>query len=153
MYWITDEWVETEQTEDLIIEYVAAKKYAKVFPDPENASAIEALKKRGVNVRKVTKGKGSVVFGINTVRELLKQNRLRINTKCIKVIESFEKYSYKESRGNNTPDELPAHDFSDPLDAIRYALVTDDGSSSSFSGPKVFYPQSRSKAINFNKFS
>jgi len=153
VYWVTDEWVETEQTEDLIIEYVAAKKYAKVFPDPENASAIEALKKRGVNVRKVTKGNGSVVFGINTVRELLKQNRLRINTKCIKVIESFEKYSYKESRGNNTPDELPAHDFSDPLDAIRYALVTDDGSSSSFSGPKVFYPQSRSKAINFNKFS
>lgn len=156
-YWITDEWVETEQTEDLVTEYVAAKKYAKVYPDPENASAIDAMKKRGINVRKVTKGKGSVVFGINAVRELLKQNRLRINKRCIKVIESFEKYSYQETKGNAIPNEVPAHDFSDPLDAIRYALVTDDGAGSGDpTRPKVFYPPKRvfgGNVVNFNKFS
>lgn len=156
VYWITDEWVETQQTEDLVTEYVAAKKYSKVFPDPENASAIEALKKKGINVRKVMKGKGSVVFGINVVRELLKQNRLLVNVKCIKVIESFEKYSYRESKGNETPDELPAHDFSDPLDAVRYALVTDDGAGSGNpTTPKIFYPQQTvrgGKITNYNKF-
>ncbi len=156
-YWITDEWVETQQTEDLVIEYVAAKKYAKVFPDPENASAIEALKKKGVNVRKVVKGKGSILFGINVVRELLKQNRLKINKRCTKVIESFEKYSYRETKGNEIANELPAHDFSDPLDAIRYALMTDDGAGSGDpTRPTILYPTRTvrgGRITNFNKFS
>lgn len=156
VYWITDEWVETQQTEDLVIEYTAAKKFSKVYPDPENASAIAALKKKGVNVRTVIKGKGSVVFGINVVRELLKQNRLKVNKRCIKVIESFEKYSYKETKGNAAPDELPAHDFSDPLDAVRYALVTDDGSGTGDpTTPKVAYPARTARGgriTNYNKF-
>ena len=156
VYWITDEWVETQQTEDLVIEYTAAKKFSKVYPDPENASAIAALKKKGVNVRTVIKGKGSVVFGINVVRELLKQNRLRVNKRCIKVIESFEKYSYKETKGNAAPDELPSHDFSDPLDALRYALVTDDGSGTGDpTTPKVAYPTRTARGgriTNYNKF-
>lgn len=156
VYWIIDEWVETEQTEDLVTEYVANKKYAKVYPDPENASAIEALKKRKVNVRKVIKGKGSVLFGINAVRELLKQKRLKINKRCKKVIEAFEKYSYRETKGNEIPNELPAHDFSDPLDAIRYALVTDDGGGSSDpTMPKLSYAPRvirGGKITNFNKF-
>lgn len=156
IYWITDEWVETQQTEDLVVEYTAAKKFAKVYPDPENASAIAALKKKGVNVRTVIKGKGSVLFGINAIRELLKQNRLKVNKRCIKIIESFEKYSYRETKGNDIPDELPAHDFSDPLDALRYAIVTDDGvGSANPTIPKPFYPQQTQRGgriTNFNKF-
>lgn len=152
VYWITDEWVEQGQTDDIICEYVIAKRYAKIFPDPENASALEMLKKKGGNVRKVIKGKGSVKFGIDAVRSLLKQNRLKINKRCIKVIESFEKYSYKETKGNDIADELPHHDFSDPLDAIRYALVTDDGQESSIA-PKIHYPAQSTygkKRTNFN---
>lgn len=155
VYWITDEWVHTGKTEDEVVEYVAAQRYSKVYPDPENASAIAALKKRGVNARQVIKGKGSILSGIQTVRELLKQNRLKINNKCSNVIESFEKYSYQETKGNQTPNEIPAHDFSDPLDAIRYALVSDDGTTGN-TGPKVKYSNQigygRSK-INYNKFN
>ena len=156
-YWITDEWVETNQTEDLIVEYVSAKKYSKVYPDPENASAFEAMKKRGVNVRKVIKGKGSIVFGINIVRELLKQNRIKVHKKCKKLIEAFEKYSYRETKGNETPDELPDHDFSDALDALRYALMSDGGGSATGdpTKPTVFYPKSSvrgGKISNYNKF-
>lgn len=153
-YWVTDEWVETGQTDDIVCEYVAAKKYAKVFPDPENAGAIEMMKKRGVNARKVIKGRGSVPLGINAVRELLKQNRLKINKKCLKVIESFEKYSYRETKGDELPNETPSHDFSDPLDALRYALVTDDGVGMSTT-PKIFYPPVTARGgrvSNYNKF-
>lgn len=156
VYWITDEWFYSGKTEDEVVEYVSTQKFAKVYPDPENASAIEALKKRGVNVRSVIKGRGSVLSGIQHVRELLKQNRIRINKRCIAVIEAFEKYSYRETKGNETPDEIPAHDFSDMLDAIRYALISDDGSGSGNpTTPKVMYP-TRSvrggKITNFNKF-
>ncbi len=156
-YWITEEWVHPGKTEDEVVEYVAAQKYNKVYPDPENASAKEALKKRGVNVRNVIKGKGSVLSGIQTVRELLKQNRLLINKKCIGVIESFEKYSYKETKGNELPNEIPHHDFSDPLDAIRYALVSDDGAGTGDpTRPTVSYSSSPVRGgsrINFSKFS
>lgn len=156
VYWITEEWFHSGKTEDEVVEYVASQKYAKVYPDPENASAIEALKKRGVNVRSVIKGKGSVLSGIQTVRELLKQNRIRINKKCINVIEAFEKYSYRETKGNETPNEIPDHAFSDMLDALRYAFVSDDGAGGgSPTTPKAFYPSSQArggKITNYNKF-
>ncbi len=154
IYWITDEWVFSGKTEDEVVDYVATQKFAKVYPDPENASAIEALKRRKVNIRTVNKAKGSVLSGIQTIRELLKQNRIRINTRCINLIESFEKYSYRETKGNETPDEKPAHDFSDPLDALRYAVVSDDGQVNSTT-PKIFYPTSTlrgGKISNYNKF-
>lgn len=155
-YWVTDEWFYSGKTEDEVTEYVAGQKFSKVYPDPENASAIAALKKRGVNIRSVIKGKGSVLSGIQTVRELLKQNRIKINKKCINVIEAFEKYSYRETKGNETPSELPSHDYSDMCDALRYALISDDGSGGgSPTTPKIFYPKTTMRGgriSNFNKF-
>jgi PBSX family phage terminase large subunit len=154
IYWITDEWIYPGKTEDEVCEYVASQKFNKVYPDPENASAIEALKRRTVNVREVKKSRGSVLSGINMVRELLKQNRLLINKKkCPKLIQSFEIYSYAETaKGKDYANEIPAHDGSDPLDALRYVVMTDATSSSS--GPKVFYgSQSRPGGLlRTNKF-
>lgn len=154
VYWISDEWFHSGKTEDETTEYVASQKFAKVYPDPENASAIEALKKRGVNVRQVNKGKGSVVAGIQAVRELLKQNRLRISKHCIHTVEAFEKYSYKETKGNETPNEVPDHAFSDMLDALRYALTSDNGTSSNTQAKPTYSNQVRygNTKVNFNKF-
>jgi PBSX family phage terminase large subunit len=141
-YWITDEWLQTQRTEAEIVEMVASQRFNRVYPDPENASAIEALKRRGVNVRLVNKGKGMVVSGINTIHELLKQGKIKIMPHCINVIQAFEMYSYRETKGDKTPDELPAHDFSDALDAIRYVVSMDAGSTSS-NGPKVHYSDNK----------
>lgn len=138
IYWITDEWMETGKTEAEVVEYVAMQRFNKVYPDPENASLVEALRRRGVNVREVKKGKGSIVAGINTMHELLKQNRIRVMQHCIHTIEALEMYSYKETKGDKTPDELPSHEFSDMLDAIRYVL-TADAVSQITNGPKVHY--------------
>lgn len=151
--WVTDEWVHAGKTEDEVVEYVAMQRYSKVYPDPENASALEALKRRGVNVRQVMKGRGSVVSGIQAVRELLKQNRIRVHPLCINLIEAFEKYSYQATKGNEIPNEVPAHDFSDSLDALRYLCMSDDGAAGN--APKVNYSKSASygkRAVNFNKF-
>lgn len=142
VYWIMGEWMHTQKTEAEIVEYVAMQRFSRVYPDPENASAIEALRKRSVNVREVNKGKGSIVAGINIMHELLKANRIRIHTSCINTIQAFESYSYKETKGDKTPDELPAHEFSDMLDAIRYALMTDATGTYS-SAPKVHYSNNR----------
>ena len=143
VYWVTDEYLETSRTEAEIVEYVAMQRFNKVYPDPENASLVEALKKRSVNVRTVNKGKGSIIAGINTVHELLKQNRIRVQSHCIKTIQAFEMYSYRQTKGDKTPDELPSHDFSDMLDAIRYVVMTDAAASSTFGGPKAHYSSNK----------
>lgn len=126
IYWITNEWFHTGRTEDEVVEYVANQKFNKVYPDPENASAIEALRRKGVNVREVKKGKGSVVSGINTIHELLKQNKVKVHKSCINTIQAFEVYHYAETqKGHDYANELPDHEMSDLLDASRYALMTD----------------------------
>lgn len=154
VYWIMDEWLHTQKTEAEIVEQVAVQRFNKVYPDPENASLVEALKRRGVNTREVKKGKGSIIAGINTIHELLKQNRIRVHASCKHTIEAFEQYSYKETKGDKTPDELPAHEFSDMLDAIRYVVMNDAGGSMN-SGPKAHYTNHRQygHAVSLPKFN
>lgn len=137
VYWITHEYMETGRTEQEVVEYVAAQRFNKVYPDPENASLCEALRRRS-NVRDVKKGKGSVLSGLQTMHELLKQNRLKVHSSCLNTIQAFEMYSYKESKGDKTPDEMPSHEFSDMIDAIRYVVMSDAGGTLS-SGPKIHY--------------
>jgi len=137
IYYITDEWFHTGKTEDEVVDYVASQKFNKVYPDPENASAIEALRRKSVNVREVKKGKGSVVSGINVIHELLKQGRLKVLSHCKHTIEAFEVYHYAEvSKGRDYANELPDHECSDMLDAIRYPLMTDSPAPTS-SGPRI----------------
>ena len=148
VYWITDEWFHTGKTEDEVVDYVASQKFNKVFPDPENASAIEALRRKGVNVREVRKGKGSVVSGINMVHELLKQGRLKVLAHCRHTIEAFEVYHYAEiSKGRDYSNELPDHECSDILDAIRYVMMT-DAAGSAGDVPKVHYGSQRKPGMS-----
>lgn len=138
IYWLTNEWYKTGQTEDQIVDYVAGSRFNKVYPDPENPSAIEAMRRKGVNVREVNKGKGSVVSGISKVQELLKQNRIRIHKSCINTISELETYSYPEDAIN----ELPLKENDDAMDALRYVLMSELDMPTSLA-PKVHYSQQR----------
>jgi len=122
-YWVGKGWYHTGKTEDEIGDYIAGKSFQKVYPDPENASAIETLRRKGVNIREVNKGKDSVISGINIVRELLKQNRLFIHKEFLELISEFETYSYQEKKEGSDRDELPLKEHDDALDAMRYALM------------------------------
>lgn len=138
-YWMTTEWFKTGQTDALIGEYVASQAFNKTYPDPENAGGIQELRNRGVNVREVNKGPGSVVTGINVVRELLKANRLKIHRSCVNAIQGFETYSYPPRKaGASYDNENPLKENDDMMDAIRYALMMDSGSTAS-TAPKVHY--------------
>lgn len=123
-YWHTQEWVKRGKTDVEIAEYAASQGFNKVYPDPENAAGIEELRRHGVNVREVNKGKGSVAGGIQTVRELLKSNRYRIHRSCILTINGFETYSYPAKKpGEAYDDENPEKENDDEMDALRYALM------------------------------
>lgn len=136
-YWITDEFYKTGQTESMIVDKVVSYGFNKVFPDPENASGIDALKKAGVNIRDVNKGRNSVVSGISKVQELIKQGRLKVLARCKNTIQEFEQYSYPDDKGK-LPDENPEKENDDAMDAIRYVLMTDIDKNVG-GAPKVHY--------------
>lgn len=118
VYWVTQEWYKTGRTEAQIAEYVKSCNFQKVYPDSENPSAIETFNRLGINVVEVIKGKDSVMSGINKVRDLLKQNRLRVHKDCLNLISEFETYSYADGRDK----ENPMKENDDALDALRYVI-------------------------------
>lgn len=126
VYWITDEWYKTQQTDAQIADYIAALKWEECYPDPESASGIEELRRRSVNVREVIKNKDSIRNGISTIRELFKANRLRIHESCTNLIWELETYSYPEKKPDRNEEEKPIKENDHALDALRYALTMDN---------------------------
>jgi len=123
-YWVVGEWYKTKRTETQIAEYVASCGFNAVYPDPEAPSAIEVLNQKSVNVVEVIKNKDSVKTGINLIRELFKQNRLKIHSNCINLINELETYSYPNKRDLHNEDENPIKEHDHAIDALRYAIMT-----------------------------
>jgi hypothetical protein len=115
--WVDSEFVERGRTDAEVAEYAAALNANAYYPDPESANANEELRRRGVNVRPVVKGKDSEKNGIDKVRELLKANKLHINKACKNLIAEFETHGYKEGR------DEPEDEGEDALDALRYPVM------------------------------
>ena len=123
-YWVESEYYETEKTDLQIAEIVSAEDYNKVYPDPENPGGIQELKNKRVNVREVLKGKGSIIAGINKMRELFRQRRIKIHKSCINLIWELETYHYPVTIKKEEP-ELPEHENCHLIDALRYLILMD----------------------------
>jgi PBSX family phage terminase large subunit len=123
-FYVDDEWYKRERTDSQVVEYVSGCGFKAVYPDPENPSAIEELRRKRVNIREVSKGRGSVSSGIQAVRELLITKRLKVNKRCLNLISEFEMYSYDDDKldRNEKEDPVKAHDHL--LDALRYVVTT-----------------------------
>src|SRR3990167_5875595 len=126
IYWdgkklrVDDEWYKTGRTDAQIAEYVASCHYKAVYPDPENAGGIEELRRREVNVREVKKGKGSIVEGIQIIRELFLNKQLLINKRCVNLISELESYAYDDDKKSETPIKENDH----AIDALRYVVLS-----------------------------
>lgn len=121
-WYVDQELYRTGMTDDEVADYVAAQRFNKVYPDPENAAGIETMRRKGVNVRSVKKGKDSIEHGINTVRELFRQNRLFIHTSCVNLIAELESYSYADENLYRNPSEKPLDKNNHAIDALRYVV-------------------------------
>lgn len=126
-YWVDEEWYHTGRTDAQIADYVLSCKFNAVYPDPENPSAIEVMTQKGINVVEVIKDKDSVRNGINKVRDSLKQNKLKINKRCVALLSEFESYSYPDKIGVYQS-ENPIKENDDMLDALRYVIYSDTNS-------------------------
>lgn len=123
-YWVVDEWYERGRTDAQIADYVRSVGFNSVYADPESPAAIKELNTRGVNVREVVKGKDSIVNGIQKVRELFKQNKLKIHARCRNLISELEMYTYPDAATGLTLKEVPLKENDHALDALRYVIMS-----------------------------
>lgn len=121
-WWIRDEYYETGRTDVQVAEYVAAKSYSMVYPDPESPAAIAEMRKRGVNVRDVVKGKDSIKNGIDAVRDRLKAGKFKVFSHCKNTIMEFETYAYPDRKPGHNEEENPIDENNHMMDAIRYPV-------------------------------
>lgn len=128
-YYIESEWYKTNQTNDQIVETALSFKSNYAYPDPEAPERIVELRRAGVNCMEVIKGKDSIKNGIDRVRELLKQGRLKINKQCLNLVWEFETYAYPVKRPDNPNPEIPIKENDHLLDALRYVLQTNKSTS------------------------
>jgi len=125
-FYVENEFYKRERTEEQIADYVTAHKFDEVYPDPENPSAIEVLKRKGVNTREVIKGKNSVKSGIDKVREAFITGRLFVNKQCVNLISELEMYSYDDEDGEKNENENPLKANDHLCDALRYVIMMKD---------------------------
>lgn len=130
VYWVVDEWYHARKTTPELIN--AAKnmesKYGiqVYYPDVQAAAAIEECKRAGLSIRDSNK---DVIKGIDSVRALLKNNRLFVSPKCKSLIAEFETYAYPDkedlrSKQDKNEPEVPIKENDHALDALRYAVFT-----------------------------
>lgn len=123
-FWITEEWYKTGQTNEQIGEKALSYKPQSVYPDQAEPDRIEALKKMGLNCREVSK---DIPAGIDRVRELFKQRKIKIHNSCRNLIWELETYSYPDKKPGQNEKEVPIKENDHALDALRYALYNYKG--------------------------
>ena len=125
-YFVEKEYYQRGNTDAQIADYVVSQRFNVVYPDPESASGIEELKRKGANIREVIKNKDSIRNGINQVRELFKSNRLFIHDSCYNLVSELEMYSYPDKKPDHNEEENPIKENDHALDALRYAIMMEE---------------------------
>lgn len=118
-YWVRSEWYRTGKTNAELIEYARTLGVNAFYPDPAEPDRIEEMKRAGLTIREVNK---DIVKGIDSVRTLLKNKKLRVHLDCLNLISELETYSYPEKRTNQNEPEVPIKEGDHACDALRYAL-------------------------------
>lgn len=88
-----------------------------VIADSAEPKSIDEIKSYGVNIIGATKGQGSVSQGIQFVQD----QRISMTKRSLNTIKCYRNYMFKTDKEGKILND-PDHQFSDPMDAIRYGL-------------------------------
>ena len=118
--WIYAEHYEHAMTTDDIYNMIvdADMKNALITADSAEQRLIAELRAKGISrITPSVKGAGSINAGI----DFMKQFKIYIHPSCVKTIEEFDTYIYKQDKDGNWLNE-PVDANNHVIDAIRYAL-------------------------------
>lgn len=121
--YIFDELYETGLTNDLLsAEALRIAGNERIIGDSAEPKSIAEMQQRGVNITGAKKGKDSITFGI----DWLKQQTIIIDTKCINHQREFQQYQWKkDANGNAVTPPKPVDKNNHLIDALRYAYEDD----------------------------
>lgn len=89
-----------------------------IYADSSEPKSIEEIRRRGFNIRPVTKGQDSVMYGI----DLLKQYKIHITKRSSETEAELRKYKYQEDKTGKTINK-PIDSFNHGIDAMRYIAM------------------------------
>ena len=92
---------------------------AVVYADSAEPKSIAELRTLGHKVLPCTKGKDSIVYGIN----LINQNKIYITSRSRNLIKELQSYTWMKDREGNTINK-PIDAFNHCIDAARYAITS-----------------------------
>ncbi len=92
---------------------------ALVIADSAEPKSIAEMQEYGINIIGAQKGPGSRNQGIQFVQD----QRMSVTKRSTNVIKSYRNYMWKTDRDGKIVD-IPDHNFSDEMDAVRYAMET-----------------------------
>lgn len=84
--------------------------------DSAEPKSIQELQDHGVNAIPATKGKDSVIYGI----QWLQQQRIVIDAACVNTRNEFQQYHWKEDKDGNAMRQ-PVDKMNHIIDGLRYA--------------------------------
>jgi len=90
-----------------------------VYADSAEPKSIAELRTHGHNILPCTKGKDSIVYGIN----LINQNKIYITSRSTNLIKELQSYTWLKDREGNTINK-PIDAFNHCIDACRYAITS-----------------------------
>lgn len=94
--------------------------------DSAEPKSIDEIKSYGLTIIPAQKGADSVKYGIQWVQD----QKISVTKRSVNVIKEYRNFCYVTDR-NGEQTDVPDHNFSHSMDAIRYALTTrkptDDG--------------------------
>lgn len=119
--YVFDELYELGLTNDVLAGSVKAKIGEDILTcDSAEPKSITELQRYGVNARAASKGKDSVLHGI----QWLQQQTIILDSNCINLRNELQQYKWKEDAGGNAM-PVPVDKNNHLIDALRYAYEQD----------------------------
>ena len=119
--YIFNEWGDVGKTNQELADVIKGLGFAKsvIIADSAEQKSIEEIKRAGViKIRKSTKGKDSVMHGIQQLQNYM----IIVHPKCRGIITEFENYAWKKDKASGLYINEPVDMFNHYIDALRYSL-------------------------------
>lgn len=119
--YIFREWGDTNKTNEELAVIITSLGFAKstIIADCAEQKSIEELRRKGISrVRACSKGKDSIIHGI----QQLQQYDIIVHPNCEGVITELENYSWQKDKKTNEYINKPIDTFNHYLDALRYSI-------------------------------
>lgn len=94
------------------------RKVDDIMADAAEPKAIEEISRAGYRIKAATKGKDSIMFGIDSMKQL----PILITTRSVNLKKEFRKYTWKVDKTGKPLNE-PIDAFNHAIDAARYITV------------------------------